>query len=199
MHWVARRRQDLVPDTLILTEHHPVFTVGVRPGADAHVVWDASTRQRLGVDLVRTNRGGDVTFHGPGQVVGYPIVSLREKRDLHLYLRSLEEVLINTLGNLGLAASRRPGMTGIWLEKRKVAAIGVAVKGWVTMHGFALNVEVDLRYFSGIVPCGIVDGTVTSLHRELSPVPPVSEIKEVLALEFWRVFRDFGHSSHEHP
>ena len=134
--------------------------------------------------MVRTNRGGDA-YHGPGQVVGYPIVSLAHRPDLHAYLRFLEEVLINSLGCLGLAAGRRPGQTGIWLGSRKIAAIGVAVRRWVTYHGFALNVNPDLGHFAGIVPCGIPakDGTVTSIQAELGRAPEAAEVKNILAAE----------------
>ena len=199
-----RRQQDLVSqriagrvgDTLIFTEHEPVFTLGVRPGAEKHIVWDAVRLAGAGVEVVRTNRGGDVTYHGPGQVVGYPIVSLAHRPDLHAYLRFLEEVLINSLGCLGLAAGRRPGQTGIWLGSRKIAAIGVAVRRWVTYHGFALNVNPDLGHFAGIVPCGIPakDGTVTSIQAELGRAPEAAEVKNILAAEFWAGWERFNGS-----
>jgi lipoyl(octanoyl) transferase len=187
---VARRIAGEIGDTLIFTEHDPVFTVGLRGGAEAHLVWNAAQLAREGVEVVKTNRGGDITYHGPGQIVGYPIVSLDRCRDLHAYLRFLEQVLINALGTLGLAASRRAGKTGIWLADRKIAAIGVAVRRWVAYHGFALNVNTNLAHFGGIVPCGISasEGTVTSMHAELSrPIAP-EEVKRVLAEEFWREF-----------
>ena len=166
---VARRLAGEIGDTLVFTEHEPVFTLGLRRGAEVHIVWDAEARARAGVEMVQTNRGGDVTYHGPGQIVGYPIVSLESRKDLHGYLRTLEEVLIRTLARFGLKAERRTGKTGIWLGTRKIAAIGVAVRRWVAYHGFALNVNPDLSHFSGIVPCGIGadDGTVTSMEREL--------------------------------
>ncbi len=189
-----QRQQDLVSqhlagaigDTLVFTEHEPVFTVGLRSGAENHLVWNAEQLARAGVSVAKTNRGGDITYHGPGQVVGYPIVSLATRKDLHAYLRFLEQVLINAVGALGLAASRRDGLTGIWLGKRKVAAIGVAVKRWVTYHGFALNVNANLAHFQGIVPCGIsaADGTVTSLQAELGRELDLAEVKTVLAREF---------------
>lgn len=186
---VSQRLANAIPDTLILTEHDPVFTVGLRTGADAHLVWSADRLAREGIEVVKTNRGGDITYHGPGQIVGYPIVSLDTRRDLHAYLRFLEQVLIDTLGSLGLAAARREGKTGIWLGHRKIAAIGVAVRRWVTYHGFALNVHPQLDHFSGIVPCGIAptDGTVTSLAAELGPArtPALAEVKTLLAATFW--------------
>jgi len=190
---VAQRIAGEVGDTLVFTEHDPVFTLGLRKGAADHLVWDESQRQAAGVEVVQTNRGGDITYHGPGQLVGYPIVSLDAHRDLHAYLRFLEQVVINTLGKLGLAASRRPGKTGIWLADRKIAAIGVAVRRWVTYHGFAVNVAPDLAHFDGIVPCGIAasEGKVTSMAAELPDCPPLAEVKAVLADEFWTGFPEF--------
>lgn len=184
-------------DTLVFTEHEPVYTFGVRPGAEKHLVGGETAATARGIAVVRTNRGGDITYHGPGQIVGYPIVDLGPHKDLHAYLRLLEQVLINTVGMLGLAAARRPGKTGIWLATRKIAAIGVASRRWVTYHGFALNVSCDLAAFSGIVPCGITDGTVTSMEAELKrPVDP-AEVKRLLAAEFstrWAAFLANGTS-----
>ncbi len=182
---VAQRLAGEVGDTLVFTEHEPVFTLGVRPGAARHLVWEPAELARRGIELVETNRGGDITYHGPGQIVGYPIVNLRPRPDLHAYLRFLEAVLIHSLGCLGLAAGRRPGQTGIWLGSRKIAAIGVAVKRWVTFHGFALNVNNDLGPFAGIVPCGITDGTVTSLQQELGRASEPAEVKMVISKVFW--------------
>ncbi len=172
-------------DSLVFTEHDPVFTLGLRSGSQAHLVWDDERLAREGIAVVQTNRGGDITYHGPGQVVGYPILSLSSARDLHAYLRFLEQVLINALGSLGVVAARREGKTGIWLGERKVAAIGVAVRRWVTYHGFALNVNPNLAHFEGIIPCGIsaTDGSVTSLRAELGREIDVSEVKRVLASE----------------
>lgn len=190
---VARHLAGEAGDALIFTEHEPVFTLGLRGGAENHLVWNAEQLSREGVEVARTNRGGDITYHGPGQIVGYPIVSLTARRDLHAYLRFLEQVLINSVGALGLAAARRPGLTGIWLGQRKVAAIGVAVKRWVTYHGFALNVNANLAHFQGIVPCGIsaTDGSVTSLQAELGRALDLAEVKAVLAREFWTLWPQF--------
>jgi len=190
---VARRLAGEIGDTLVFTEHEPVFTLGLRRGAEGHIVWDAEARARAGVEMVQTNRGGDVTYHGPGQIVGYPVVSLAARQDLHGYLRLLEQVVIRSLARFGLSADRRPGKTGIWLGTRKVAAIGIAVRRWVTYHGFALNVSPDLSHFSGIVPCGIgaEDGTVTSMERELGRAPGLAEVKAALAAEFWPEFERF--------
>ena len=191
---VERRIAGEIGDTLIFTEHEPVFTIGLRAGAESHLVWDAAELAREGVEVAKTNRGGDITYHGPGQVVGYPIVSLAAHKDLHAYLRLLEQVMINALGSLGLAAARREGKTGIWLGRRKIAAIGVAVRRWVTYHGFALNVNAHLAHFGGIVPCGInaSEGSVTSMHAEHGRSIDEAEVKRVLAAEFaaqWRTFR----------
>ena len=191
--FVARRLAGGIGDTLAFTEHEPVYTLGVRLGAASHLLWDAAELARRGIEVVETNRGGDITYHGPGQIVGYPILSLATRKDLHAYLRFLEQVLINSLGSLGLAAARRPGQTGIWLGPRKIAAIGVAVKRWVTYHGFALNVNNDLTPFAGIVPCGITDGTVTSLRQELGHEFDLAGVKAVLAAEFWTQFAGFVH------
>ena len=190
---VVQRLAGEIGDTLVFTEHAPVFTVGLRSGAEKHLVWDAGRLAREGVEVVKTNRGGDITYHGPGQIVGYPIVSLAPRQDLHAYLRLLEQVLINAVGSLGLAGGRRPGKTGIWIGTRKIAAIGVAVRRWTAYHGFALNVEPDLAHFTGIVPCGIgaADGTVTSMSAELGRPVPLAEVKAVLAREFWAEWEKF--------
>ena len=190
----AARLAGTAPDTLALTEHEPVFTVGLRTGAVKHLLWDAPTLAREGVSLHDTNRGGDITYHGPGQLVAYPIVSLDARRDLHAYLRFLEDVLIATVARHGLVAARREGLTGIWIAERKLAAIGVSARRWVTMHGIALNVAPDLRHFGGIVPCGIApsDGTVTSLAAELGArCPSLERVGEEFAEEFvsrWGAF-----------
>lgn len=183
---VSQRIAGEIGDTLVFTEHDPVFTLGMRRGADAHLVWQPEQLTKAGVAVEKTNRGGDITYHGPGQVVGYPIVSLVRRQDLHAYLRMLEQVVINTVGALGLAAARREGKTGIWLGRRKVAAIGVAVRRWVTYHGFALNVDPNLSHFGGIIPCGISadDGSVTSIQVELGYPVDAQEVKALLAREF---------------
>ncbi|HKB58361.1 MAG TPA: lipoyl(octanoyl) transferase LipB [Lacunisphaera sp.] len=188
---VARRNAGETGDTLVFTEHEPVYTLGVRPGAGQHMIWDEAEVKRRGIVVVQTNRGGDITYHGPGQIVGYPVVSLAPRKDLHAYLRLLEQVLINSVGTFGLATDRRAGKTGIWLGSRKIAAIGVAVKKWTTYHGFALNVNADLAPFSGIVPCGITDGSVTSMAVELGHDLDPAEVKRVLALEFWSLLPKF--------
>jgi lipoyl(octanoyl) transferase len=183
---VAARNEGRARDTLVFTEHNPVFTMGARRGAEQNLLWQEAELARRGVELVTTNRGGDITYHGPGQIVGYPIVNLAARKDLHAYLRFLEDVMIASVARFGLTADRNPGKTGIWIERRKIAAIGVAVKKWTTFHGFALNVNTDLAPFTGIIPCGITaaDGTVTSMHLELGRPIDLAEVKLTLAKEF---------------
>ena len=172
---------------MLWVEHPHVLTLG-KSGEAAHVVASPEELARLGVQYYPINRGGDITYHGPGQIVGYPILSLKQARDLHAYLRELESILIKTLAHFGLAAGRREGKTGIWIEQRKICALGVAVRKWITYHGFALNLDPDLSHFEGIVPCGITDGTVTSMQAELGTAPAASEVKTRLAVEFDAVF-----------
>jgi len=192
---VEARKLGTAKDTLVFTEHNPVFTLGARRGAAKNVLWDAKALAKHGIEVIETNRGGDVTYHGPGQVVGYPIVSLEPRKDLHEYLRVLEQTIINTLGCFGLATARRAGQTGVWAGRRKIAAMGVAVRSWVAWHGFALNVDGDLGPYTGIIPCGLGPevGEVTSLERELGKekMPTKEEIKEVLAEEFWGQFYEY--------
>ncbi len=192
LEWVAQRIEGQRTDTLIFTEHNPVFTIGRRKNADQHLKWGKQLLADTGIELEITNRGGDITYHGPGQIVGYPIIDLAHKKDLHHYLRDLEESLIRTLTHFGLFCTRREGMTGIWIEKRKIAAMGIAVKQWVTYHGFALNVAPDLEHFNGIVPCGIVDGTVTSMQQELGYEPDFAMVKHLLEVEFWGIFTNYA-------
>jgi lipoyl(octanoyl) transferase len=183
---VAARNDGRARDTLVFTEHNPVFTMGVRRGAEQNLLWQQTDLARRGIELVTTNRGGDITYHGPGQVVGYPIINLAARKDLHAYLRFLEDIMIAAVARFGLTAGRNPGKTGIWIEKRKIAAIGVAVKKWTTFHGFALNVNTDLTPFTGIIPCGITaaDGTVTSMQLELGHPVEIAAVQQALANEF---------------
>lgn len=192
---VALRKAGECGDALIFTEHEPVFTMGLRKGAAENLIWETPTLAKQGIEVFKSNRGGDITYHGPGQLVGYPIVSLRKRKDLHAYLRDLEEVVIRTLATFGLKSARREGKTGIWLETRKICAIGVAVKSWITYHGFALNVEPNLDHFKGIVPCGITDGTVTSMANELGYSIEMTEVKATLAVEFRKVFANSATSN----
>jgi lipoyl(octanoyl) transferase len=165
----ARARIDgsLTQDALLLVEHDPVVTLG-RSSKDAHLLADRAALAARGVELYEVERGGDVTFHGPGQLVGYPIVDLkRHRQDLHWYLRQVEEILIRALATLGIPAERVPKYTGVWTKGRKIASIGVHARDWVTWHGFALNVSTELSYFDLIVPCGIPEVQMTSVEREL--------------------------------
>lgn len=190
-----RRSTGEIGDTLVFTEHNPVYTIGRRKNADQHLLWNRPKLDSRGIDVVPTNRGGDITYHGPGQIVGYAIISLIKQRDLHAYLRNLEEVVINTLVTFDLGASRRPGKTGIWLGTRKICAIGIAVQTWVAYHGFALNVNTNLNHFSGIVPCGITDGSVTSLQNELDKKIDLEIVKKRLAVEFRNIFENSNKDS----
>ena len=192
---VARRNAGEIGDTLVFTEHEPVYTLGVRRGAEQNLLWTADMLRARGIEVHPTTRGGDITYHGPGQVVGYPIINLAPRKDLHAYLRFLEDVMIAAVARYGLTAGRNPDKTGIWIDRRKIAAIGVAVKKWTTYHGFALNVNTDLSHFAGIVPCGITaaDGTVTSLQAELGRTVDLPDVKAALAAEFWRQLPEFLH------
>lgn len=164
----ARVRGDVEQDLLLLVEHEPVITLG-RASKDSHLLADPAQLAKLGVEVYEVERGGDVTFHGPGQLVGYPILDLkRHKQDLHWYLRQIEEVLIRALATLGITGERVPKYTGVWTRNRKIASIGVHARDWVTWHGFALNVTTELSYFDLIVPCGIPQVTMTSVERELN-------------------------------
>jgi len=186
---VRRRRAGEIPDQLLLLEHPHVITLGTGAKAE-HVLLDETGRRLLGIELFETGRGGDVTYHGPGQLVGYPILDLKPDRcDLHRYVRDLEEVLILALADLGIPAGRKAGMTGVWVAGEKVAAIGVRVSsGWITSHGFALNVATDLRFFDAIVPCGIREHGVTSLERIAGRSPDLERVMDRIAERFAGVF-----------
>lgn len=186
---VAERRAGRIPDQLLLLEHPHVITLGTSSHTD-HVLLDEAERRLLGIELFETGRGGDVTYHGPGQLVGYPIVDLKPDRcDLHGYVRDLEAVLIDALAAFGIDARRRDGLTGAWVGEEKVAAIGVRVSsGWITSHGFALNVGTDLGFFDAIVPCGIRDHGVTSIERLLRASVAMADVAGAVAQAFGRVF-----------
>jgi len=186
---VARRRTGAIPDTLLLLEHPHVITLGTSARPE-HVLVDARERAVRSIELFETGRGGDVTYHGPGQLVGYPILDLNpDRKDLHRYLRDLEEVLIRALAGFGIEARRVAGLTGVWAPGGKIAAIGVRVSsGWVTSHGFALNVSTDLGYFGTIVPCGIADRDVTSMAREFGRSVDLAGAMEGVERAFASVF-----------
>jgi lipoyl(octanoyl) transferase len=190
---VAQRRAGEIPDTLLLLEHPHVITRG--SGAhEENVLVSAEERAERGIELFETGRGGDVTYHGPGQLVGYPILDLKpDRQDLHRYLRDLEEMLIGVLGEFGLRGSRKEGLTGVWVDDRKLAAIGVRVSsGWITSHGFALNVATDLSFFGAIVPCGIRDHGVGSIAEEVSRPVTLAEAEDAVVRQMARVF---GHTA----
>ncbi len=179
---------------LLLTEHYPVYTLG-KSGKEEHILIDAATMQEKGIEYFRINRGGDITFHGPGQLVGYPIIDLEKfDTDIGKYLRRLEEVIIRTIAHFGIKGSRSTGETGVWLDadkpgrERKICAMGIRCSRWITMHGWALNVNTDLQYFNYIVPCGIQNKQVTSIKKELGYEVPMAHVKKVLLQHFAEVF-----------
>ncbi len=186
---VRERRAGSISDQLLLLEHPHVITLGTSadPG---HVLADEAQRRLMGISLFETGRGGDVTYHGPGQLVGYPILDLKPDRcDLHRYIRDIEESLIRALAGFGITAGRREGLTGVWVGDEKIAAIGVRVSsGWITSHGFALNVDPDLRYFGAIVPCGIRDHGVTSMARCGAEGLTPQDVARPVAASFAEVF-----------
>ena len=187
----ARIAGTLDRDALLLLEHEPVITLG-RSSKARHLLASPELLRARGVQVFEVERGGDVTFHGPGQLVGYPIVDLKEHRkDLHWYLRQVEQALIDALATFGIAAERNAGYTGVWTQggARKIASIGVHARDWVTWHGFALNVSTDLSYFDLIVPCGIQEVTMTSVQRELGARGPTGqEVANAVSAAFAAVF-----------
>ena len=187
---VEERRANRVPDLLILLQHPPVITVGVRgDGGRSHIIADTDRLAALGVAVSETGRGGDVTYHGPGQIVGYPILDLRPDRcDVHRYVRDVEEVMIRTCVDHGVPAGRITGVTGAWVGPEKIGAIGVRISRWITSHGFAFNVSTDLTYFDLIVPCGIADRGVTSLQSVLGRSVNTADVEESLVCHFAAVF-----------
>jgi lipoyl(octanoyl) transferase len=174
-------------EVFILLEHPHVITLG-RGFHVENLLFSPELLKKQGVTVEETARGGDVTYHGPGQIVGYPIISIADKPDLHLYLRNLEELMIRTVGDFGIQADRKPGMTGIWVGDEKIGAIGVRVVRWITTHGFALNVNTDLKYFDYIVPCGIKQFGVTSLQKLLNREIPIEEVHQSLINHFGQIF-----------
>ncbi|MBW8860776.1 MAG: lipoyl(octanoyl) transferase LipB [Acidobacteria bacterium] len=189
---VDDRRAGRIGDTLLLLEHPHVITLGVR-GGRSHVLAGPEALAARGVEIHETGRGGDVTYHGPGQIVGYPILDLNpDRRDVHRYVRDLEEVLILTAADYGIDAGRVPGLTGVWVGNDKLAAIGVRIARWITSHGFAFNVETNLDYFGLIVPCGIADRGVTSLSRLLGRPVELADVEQHIVNHFNNVFQ-FSH------
>jgi lipoyl(octanoyl) transferase len=178
---------------LLFVEHPHVYTLG-KSGHLENLLANENLLNQINATFVKTNRGGDITYHGPEQLVGYPILDLDNfKPDIHWYMRSLEEVIIKTIADYGLKGERSKGETGVWLDvgkpfARKICAMGVKASRWITMHGFALNVNADLKYFEYIIPCGIKDKAVTSLERELDRKIPMEEVKEKVKSAFEEVF-----------
>jgi lipoyl(octanoyl) transferase len=190
----SRRVAGEIPDQLLLLEHPLVITLG-RGAKQEHLLATMECLRSQGVEVTEADRGGDVTYHGPGQLVGYPILNLQPDRmDVIRYLRDLEEVIIQTVGTLGITGERRAGRTGVWVEDRKIAAIGVKISRWVTYHGFALNVSTDLSAFDLIIPCGLRGAKVSSIKKELGWAPPLQEIAAVAAEVLNRIF-----DRHAHP
>ena len=186
---VEDRKADRIPDTLLLLQHPHVLTIGVKKDGRSHILASPDRLASLGVDVFETGRGGDVTYHGPGQLVGYPIIDLNpDRRDVHLYVRDLEEVMIRVCADYGLAAGRVKGLSGAWIGDEKIGAIGVRISRWITSHGFAFNVATDIDFFNLIVPCGIADKGVTSLASQLGRTVEMAEVEDRFAARFSEVF-----------
>jgi lipoyl(octanoyl) transferase len=187
---VDERRAGTIPDTLLLLQHPAVITLGVKgDGGRSNVVATPERLAALGIDVQETGRGGDVTYHGPGQIVGYPILDLRPDRcDVHRYVRDLEEVMIRVCGEHGLSAGRIKGMTGTWIGGEKIGAIGVRISRWITMHGFAFNVGTTLEHFQLIVPCGLAGHGVTSLEKATGRSLSLEAVEDSVIGHFSDVF-----------
>ncbi len=190
---VEERKADRIPDTLLLLQHPHVLTIGVKKDGRSHILASPDRLASLGVDVFETGRGGDVTYHGPGQLVGYPILDLDpDRRDVHRYVRDLEEVMIRVCADYGLDAGRVKGFSGAWIKSvdgdEKIGAIGVRISRWITSHGFAFNVTTDIDFFNLIVPCGIADRGVTSLASKLGRAPAMPEVEDRFVEQFSDVF-----------
>ena len=180
-----QRIENKIDDTLLLVEHEPVYTFGKNTDEN-HLLQNYPKN----VKLFHIERGGDITFHGPGQIVGYPIIDLHNyKMSISWYMRALEEVIIRSLDKFGISADRKEGLTGVWVEDEKIAALGVRISRWVTMHGFALNVNTDLTYYDSIIPCGIFDYGITSMEHIFGEKQNMSKIKSILSAVFLDVFQ----------
>ncbi|MBK7867327.1 MAG: lipoyl(octanoyl) transferase LipB [Ignavibacteriales bacterium] len=178
------RTSGAIEDTLLLLEHPHTYTLG-KTADRTNLIGSEEYLEKNGISVFEIDRGGDITYHGPGQIVGYPIIDLNKwKPDTHLYLRNLEEVIIKVLAEYGIESGRKPEYTGVWVGESKIAAIGIRVSRWVTMHGFAFNINTDLELFNGIIPCGIKDKEVTSLSRLLKREIDIDEVKQKLRDQF---------------
>jgi lipoyl(octanoyl) transferase len=201
---VAERKAGKIPDTLLLLEHPHVYTLG-RNARHENLLIHPSRLQAIGAEVFQTDRGGDITYHGPGQLVGYPVIDLTcHRRDIAWYMRSLEEVFIGVAADFGITAGRIPSLTGVWVQNAKLVAMGVHISRWITSHGFAFNVRPDLAYFQWIVPCGIPNKGVTSLEKLLARGVTMQEAAERVIAHFGRVFememlRKELHNSDECP
>jgi lipoyl(octanoyl) transferase len=188
-----KENKDITPNYLLFVEHPNVYTLG-KSGKYSHLLISEEELAQKNVTFYKIDRGGDITYHGPGQIVGYPILDLDNFfTDIHKYLRFLEEVIIKTLADYGIKGERSLGETGVWIDvgtpfARKICAMGVRASRWVTMHGFAFNINADLSYFNYIIPCGIVDKSVTSLNQELGKNIPLQEVKEKIKFHFSNIF-----------
>ena len=187
---VEERRTDRIPDLLLLLQHPPVITLGVKgDGGRSNILATDERLAERGIEVSETGRGGDVTYHGPGQIVGYPILDLRPDRcDVHRYVRDIEEIMIRVCADYGVTAERIKGKTGAWVGLDKVGAIGVRISRWITSHGFAFNVSTDLDHFNLIVPCGISDGGVTSLEKVTGRRVPLADVEDALVSHLCEVF-----------
>ena len=181
----SQRISGQIDDQLLLVEHFPVYTLGKNTPKE-HLL----TKESDNISIIQTDRGGDITFHGPGQLVGYPILDLNQyKRSITWYMRELEQLIIDVLKEYDINAERKEGLTGVWVKGKKIAALGVRISKWVTMHGFSLNINPDLKYYQGIIPCGITEYGVTSMADLLgNDVPDMSEIKDTLVKHFIAIF-----------
>jgi lipoyl(octanoyl) transferase len=186
---VEDRKAGLIPDTLLLLQHPHVLTIGVKKDGRSHILAPPERLSSLGVEVFETGRGGDVTYHGPGQLVGYPVIDLNpDRRDVHRYVRDLEEVMIRVCASYGITAGRSQGFSGAWVGDEKIGAIGVRISRWITSHGFAFNVTTDIDFFNLIVPCGIADRGVTSLAARLGEAPAMSAVEDRFIEHFAAVF-----------
>lgn len=184
----AARRKNLIPDTVLVLAHHPCFTVG-RKGGYNHILVSQETLTKIGIRVYETDRGGDITYHGPGQVICYPIIDLRNfGRDVHQFAHRLEEAFIRTLAAFGIEAGRKQGFPGVWVGNSKIAAEGIAIERWVTMHGIALNVNPDLNHFALIVPCGLAAAGVTSMEKELGRAVNIQMVRDELRSQISQIF-----------
>ncbi len=191
---LRKKENQSTQNFLCFVEHPPVYTLG-KSGKMEHVLLSEAELKANGIEFYKTNRGGDITFHGPGQIVGYPIIDLENfKTDIGWYLRTLEQVIINSIEPFGIKGERSAGETGVWIDadkkgqERKICAMGVRCSRWVTMHGFALNVNVDLDYFNYIIPCGIENKQVASMHKELEKSIDMNDVKDIIANTFTKLF-----------